>query len=308
MDNVDIKKLFTRFYQGKHNEGGSGIGLSYAKMLIDLHGGRMGAFNNKDRGATFFYEIPANLQEQEVSCPQHSYLNELLSSPEEEEKIESGSFSLQGYSLLIVEDKQDLREFLKNEYTTKIIYPDKYDIFNALHYTSYKDVKVVILGQDPYHGPNQAHGLSFSVSPGVKIPPSLLNIYKELNSDLECYIPNNGYLKKWADQGVLLLNTSLTVRAGEANSHKNKGWEIFTDKIISLINEKTDPVVFLLWGNNAINKKKLITNKQHLILSSTHPSPLSASRGFFGSKPFSKINKFLISVNKAPIDWQIENI
>lgn len=201
-----------------------------------------------------------------------------------------------------------LREFLKNEYTTKIIYPDKYDIFNALHYTSYKDVKVVILGQDPYHGPNQAHGLSFSVSPGVKIPPSLLNIYKELNSNLGCYIPNNGYLKKWADQGVLLLNTSLTVRAGEANSHKNKGWEIFTDKIISLINEKTDPVVFLLWGNNAINKKKLITNKQHLILSSTHPSPLSASRGFFGSKPFSKINKFLISVNKAPIDWQIENI
>lgn len=201
-----------------------------------------------------------------------------------------------------------LREFLKNEYTTKIIYPDKYDIFNALHYTSYKDVKVVILGQDPYHGPNQAHGLSFSVSPGVKIPPSLLNIYKELNSDLGCYIPNNGYLKKWADQGVLLLNTSLTVRAGEANSHKNKGWDIFTDKIISLINEKTDPVVFLLWGNNAINKKKLITNKQHLILSSTHPSPLSASRGFFGSKPFSKINKFLISVNKAPIDWQIENI
>ena len=201
-----------------------------------------------------------------------------------------------------------LREFLKNEYTTKIIYPDKYDIFNALHYTSYKDVKVVILGQDPYHGPNQAHGLSFSVSPGVKIPPSLLNIYKELNSDLGCYIPNNGYLKKWADQGVLLLNTSLTVRAGEANSHKNKGWEIFTDKIISLINEKTDPVVFLLWGNNAINKKKLITNKQHLILSSAHPSPLSASRGFFGSKPFSKINKFLVSVNKAPIDWQIENI
>lgn len=201
-----------------------------------------------------------------------------------------------------------LREFLKNEYTTKIIYPDKYDIFNALHYTSYKDVKVVILGQDPYHGPNQAHGLSFSVTPGVKIPPSLLNIYKELNSDLGCYIPNNGYLKKWADQGVLLLNTSLTVRAGEANSHKNKGWEIFTDKIISLINEKTDPVVFLLWGNNAINKKKLITNKQHLILSSTHPSPLSASRGFFGSKPFSKINKFLVSVNKAPIDWQIENI
>lgn len=201
-----------------------------------------------------------------------------------------------------------LREFLKNEYNTKTIYPDKYDIFNALHYTSYEDVKVVILGQDPYHGPNQAHGLSFSVNPGVRIPPSLLNIYKELNSDLGCYIPNNGYLKKWADQGVLLLNTSLTVRAGEANSHKNKGWEIFTDKIISLVNEKDDPVVFLLWGNNAISKKKLITNDKHLILSSVHPSPLSASRGFFGSRPFSKINQFLISVNKKPIDWQIENI
>ena len=201
-----------------------------------------------------------------------------------------------------------LRKFLVSEYNTKTIYPDKFDIFNALHFTPYKDVKGVILGQDPYHGPNQAHGLSFSVNPGVKIPPSLLNIYKELNSDLGCYIPNNGYLKKWADQGVLLLNTSLTVRAGEANSHKNIGWEIFTDKIISLVNEKEDPVVFLLWGNNAIKKKELITNKKHLILSSVHPSPLSASRGFFGSKPFSKINNFLISINKKPIDWQIENI
>ena len=203
---------------------------------------------------------------------------------------------------------QTLRNFLTNEYKTKTIYPDKYDIFNALHFTSYKDIKVVILGQDPYHGPGQAHGLSFSVNPGIKIPPSLLNIYKELNSDLGCYIPNNGYLKKWADQGVLLLNTSLTVRAGEANSHKSIGWEIFTDRIISLVNEKEDPVVFLLWGNNAIKKKNLITNKRHLILTSAHPSPLSASRGFFGSKPFSKINNFLISVNKEPIDWQIENI
>lgn len=203
---------------------------------------------------------------------------------------------------------QTLRNFLTNEYKTKTIYPDKYDIFNALHFTSYKDIKVVILGQDPYHGPCQAHGLSFSVNPGIKIPPSLLNIYKELNSDLGCYIPNNGYLKKWADQGVLLLNTSLTVRAGEANSHKSIGWEIFTDRIISLVNEKEDPVVFLLWGNNAIKKKNLITNKKHLILTSAHPSPLSASRGFFGSKPFSKINNFLISVNKKPIDWQIENI
>ena len=203
---------------------------------------------------------------------------------------------------------QTLRSFLTNEYKTKTIYPDKYDIFNALHFTPYADVKVVILGQDPYHGPGQAHGLSFSVNPGIKIPPSLLNIYKELNSDLGCYIPNNGYLKKWADQGVLLLNTSLTVRAGEANSHKSIGWEIFTDRIISLVNEKEDPVVFLLWGNNAIKKKNLITNKKHLILTSAHPSPLSASRGFFGSKPFSKINNFLISVNKKPIDWQIENI
>ena len=203
---------------------------------------------------------------------------------------------------------QTLRNFLITEYKTRTIYPDKYDIFNALHFTPYKNIKVVILGQDPYHGPGQAHGLSFSVNPGIKIPPSLLNIYKELNSDLGCYIPNNGYLKKWADQGVLLLNTSLTVRAGAANSHKNIGWEVFTDKIISLVNEKEDPVVFLLWGNNAIKKKNLITNKKHLILTSVHPSPLSASRGFFGSKPFSKINNFLISVNKNPIDWQIENI
>ena len=201
-----------------------------------------------------------------------------------------------------------LRQFLINEYNNNTIYPDKYDIFNALHFTSYNDVRVVILGQDPYHGPKQAHGLSFSVNPGVAIPPSLLNIYKELHSDLGCFIPNNGYLKKWAEQGVLLLNTSLTVRAGEANSHKNIGWEIFTDRIISLVNEKEDPVVFLLWGNNAIKKKELITNSKHLILTSPHPSPLSASRGFFGSKPFSKINNFLISINKSPIDWQIENI
>lgn len=201
-----------------------------------------------------------------------------------------------------------LRNFLITEYKTNTIYPDKHDIFNALHFTAYKDIKVVILGQDPYHGPGQAHGLSFSVNPGVRIPPSLLNIYKELSYDLGCFIPNNGYLKKWADQGILLLNTVLTVRAGEANSHKNKGWEIFTDKIISLVNEKEDPVVFLLWGSNAIKKKDLITNKKHLILTSVHPSPLSASRGFFGSKPFSKINEFLISINKQPIDWQIENI
>lgn len=201
-----------------------------------------------------------------------------------------------------------LRHFLINEYSKKNIYPDKYDIFNALHFTSYKDVKVVILGQDPYHGPNQAHGLSFSVKPGVPAPPSLINIYKELHTDLGCYIPNNGYLKKWADEGVLLLNTSLTVVSGQANSHRNIGWEIFTDKVISILNDREDPVVFILWGNNAISKEKLITNKEHYIIKSVHPSPLSASRGFFGSKPFSKANAFLKSIEKKPIDWQIENI
>lgn len=201
-----------------------------------------------------------------------------------------------------------IHDFLVTQYNTKTIYPDKYDIFNALHFTPYKDVKVVILGQDPYHGPNQAHGLSFSVNPGNKVPPSLVNIYKELHSDLGCYIPNNGYLKKWADQGVLLLNTTLTVEAGKANSHQRVGWSIFTDKVIEVLNEKTEPVVFILWGNNAISKKTLITNPIHYIIQSVHPSPLSASRGFWGSKPFSKTNDFLIKNNKTPIDWQIENI
>ncbi|WP_294372259.1 uracil-DNA glycosylase [uncultured Clostridium sp.] len=201
-----------------------------------------------------------------------------------------------------------LRKFLINEYRSTVIYPNMYDIFNALHFTSYKDTKVVILGQDPYHGPKQAHGLSFSVNPGVKTPPSLVNIYKELHTDLNCYIPNNGYLKKWADQGVLLLNTVLTVRAGNANSHKNKGWEEFTTKVIKVLNEKETPVVFILWGNNAIAKKSLITNPKHMTIESVHPSPLSASRGFFGSRPFSRTNEFLISTNQKPIDWQIENI
>lgn len=203
---------------------------------------------------------------------------------------------------------KNLRSFLVTEYKTKIIYPNMYDIFNALHYTDYDNVKVVILGQDPYHGPNQAHGLSFSVKPGVKAPPSLMNIYKELHTDLGCYIPNNGYLKKWADQGVLLLNTVLTVRQGEANSHKNKGWEHFTDAVINAINKREKPVVFILWGNNAISKKKLITNPIHKIIQSVHPSPLSANRGFFGSKPFSQANDFLQSIGQEPIDWQIENI
>lgn len=203
---------------------------------------------------------------------------------------------------------QKLRTFLIGEYKTKIIYPEIDNIFIALSFTSYKDTKIVILGQDPYHGPNQSHGLAFSVKPGVRIPPSLRNIYKELNTDLGCLIPNNGYLKKWADQGVLLLNTSFTVIAGEANSHRKIGWEIFTDSIIRLLNSREDPVIFILWGNNAKSKEELITNNNHHIIKSVHPSPLSASRGFFGSKPFSKANQILNKLGKNPIDWQIENI
>ncbi|KMT23118.1 uracil-DNA glycosylase [Clostridium cylindrosporum] len=203
---------------------------------------------------------------------------------------------------------QQLRNFLVKEYSTKTIYPNKYDIFNAIHFTSYSDTKVVILGQDPYHGPSQAHGLSFSVNTSVKVPPSLQNIYKELHNDIGCYIPNNGYLKKWADQGVMMLNTVLTVEAGKPNSHKGIGWEIFTDKIIETINMKTDPVIFILWGKHAQEKESLITNKSHLIIKSPHPSPFSANRGFFGSKPFSKVNNFLNSIGKEGIDWQIENV
>ena len=175
-----------------------------------------------------------------------------------------------------------LMEFLKEEYSSKTIYPNKDDIFSALKLTSYNDVKVVILGQDPYHGPNQAHGLSFSVKPEVNIPPSLLNIYKELNDDLGCFIPNNGYLIDWAKQGILLLNTVLTVREGNANSHRKKGWEIFTDKVIELLNDRNDPIVFLLWGKNAQEKANIIINKNHYILEAPHPSPLSARKGFFG--------------------------
>lgn len=201
-----------------------------------------------------------------------------------------------------------LREFLKEEYKNNIIYPDMHDIFNALKYTPYKDTKVLILGQDPYHGENQAHGLAFSVKPGVKTPPSLLNMYKELNSEFECFIPNNGFLVPWTKQGILLLNTALTVRAHEANSHKGKGWETFTDHIIETLNLRQDPVIFVLWGNNARSKKKLIDTSRHYIIESAHPSPLSASRGFFGSKPFSQVNDILIKLGKEPIDWQIPNI
>ena len=203
---------------------------------------------------------------------------------------------------------QQLQLLLKEEYRTHVVYPKQEDVFNALRYTSYQDTKVLILGQDPYHGPNQAHGLSFSVQPGVRTPPSLQNMYKELQDDLGYPIPNNGYLVKWAEQGVLLLNTVLTVRQGEANSHKGKGWETFTDRIIELLNEREKPVIFVLWGRPAQAKKKLITNPNHHIIESVHPSPLSARRGFFGSKPFSKINHFLASNGEQEIDWQIPNL
>lgn len=201
-----------------------------------------------------------------------------------------------------------LRGFLKYEYQNHKIYPDMYDIFNALKWTSYKDTKAVILGQDPYHEVNQAHGLAFSVKVGIDIPPSLLNMYKELHNELGLYIPNNGYLEKWARQGVMLLNSSLTVREGLANSHRNKGWEIFTSSIIERLNERDDPVIFLLWGNNAKEKKALITNPKHYVLTAAHPSPLSASRGFFGCGHFKKTNELLVQMGKQPIDWQIENV
>ena len=214
--------------------------------------------------------------------------------------------------LLEEEFKKDyylkLREFLKVEYSTRMIYPNMQNIFEALKHTSYKDTKVLILGQDPYHGENQAHGLAFSVQPQVQTPPSLQNIYKELKTDLDCFIPNNGYLMPWADQGVLLLNTALTVRANEANSHRNKGWEKFTDNIIELLNMRNEPVIFVLWGANARKKKELINMDKHYVLEAPHPSPLSARRGFFGCKHFSKVNSILDNLGKTQIDWQIQNI
>ena len=204
---------------------------------------------------------------------------------------------------------RDLYRFVKEEYSTKVVYPPADDIFNALHLTPLKDVKVLILGQDPYHNEHQAHGLSFSVLPDQKeIPPSLQNIYKELQEDLGCYIPNNGYLKKWADQGVLMLNTVLTVRAHEPNSHQGRGWENFTDAIIQAVNQKDEPVVYMLWGRPAQSKIPMLTNPKHLILKAPHPSPLSAYRGFFGCRHFSRCNEFLSQNGLKPIDWQIENL
>lgn len=201
---------------------------------------------------------------------------------------------------------QKLRAFLDYEYSHYTIYPKAKDLYNALRYTSYEDTKVVIIGQDPYHEPNQAHGLCFSVLKGNKIPPSLLNIYKELYDDLKIPMANHGELVKWAKQGVLLLNSVMTVREHAANSHKDKGWERLTDAIIVKLNKKKTPVVYLLWGANARNKKKLITNPEHLILESAHPSPLSAYNGFFGNRHFSKTNNFLIEHGLKPIDWRIE--
>ena len=200
-----------------------------------------------------------------------------------------------------------IREFLKAEYSSRIIYPPMFDIFNALRYTSYENTKVVILGQDPYHEPGQAHGLSFSVKKGIKIPPSLVNIYKELKTDIGMEIPNHGELTSWAKQGVLLLNATLTVRQGLANSHQNIGWSIFTDNIIKALNESSKPVVFILWGGNARSKKKYISNPNHLIIESAHPSPLSAYNGFFGSRPFSRTNEFLSKNGFEPINWNSIN-
>ena len=200
-----------------------------------------------------------------------------------------------------------LFETVGKEYATHQIFPAGDDIFNAFHFTPLDQVKVVILGQDPYHGDGQAHGLCFSVKPDVEIPPSLVNIYKELEDDLGCYIPNNGYLEKWARQGVLMLNTVLTVRAHQANSHRGIGWEEFTDAAIRVLAAQDRPMVFILWGKPAQSKKSMLDPDKHLILEAPHPSPLSANRGFFGSKPFSKTNAYLTAHGLEPIDWQIEN-
>ena len=203
---------------------------------------------------------------------------------------------------------RDLYEFVKNEYNSAQIFPPADDIFNAFHLTPLSEVKVVIIGQDPYHNVGQAHGLCFSVKPEVDIPPSLVNIYKELREDLGCEIPNNGYLVKWAKQGVLMLNTVLTVRAHMANSHRGKGWEEFTDAAIRALNKQDRPIVFILWGRPAQTKERMLDNPKHLILKAPHPSPLSTYNGFFGSKPFSKTNDFLEKNGLQPIDWQIENV
>ncbi|MGN1114718.1 MAG: uracil-DNA glycosylase [Oscillospiraceae bacterium] len=213
-------------------------------------------------------------------------------------------------ALLADEFKKDyylkLREFLKYEYSHYTIYPDMYDIFNSLKYTAYEDVRAVILGQDPYHEPGQAHGLCFSVKKGVKPPPSLQNIFKEMKSDLGLEPPSSGELTPWTQQGVLLMNTVLTVRRGQANSHKGKGWEQLTDAVIKKLNERDKPIAFILWGGNARAKKPLITNPIHKVFEAAHPSPLSAYNGFFGCRHFSKVNEFLVQNGMEPINWALE--
>lgn len=200
---------------------------------------------------------------------------------------------------------KQLENFLTEERARYEIYPPQKDVFNALRYSSFQDTKVVILGQDPYHEPGQAHGLCFSVNKGVTIPPSLVNIYKEIENDLGIKMPGHGYLADWAKQGVLLLNTVLTVRRGQANSHKGKGWEIFTDRIVEILNERQKPMVFILWGANAKSKTELITNKEHMVITGAHPSPLSAWKGFFGGRYFSKANRYLEITGQEPVDWGI---
>lgn len=202
---------------------------------------------------------------------------------------------------------KNLEKFVLSEYKTKTIYPKICEVYNAFRYTNFNDIKVVILGQDPYHGENQAEGLCFSVKKGVKQPPSLVNIFKELHDDLGYKIPKSGSLVPWTKEGVLLLNAVLTVEKDKAASHKGRGWERFTDEVIKIVNKKDTPVVFILWGSYARSKKELITNDKHFIIESAHPSPLSAYNGFFGSKPFSKANKFLVEHNIKPINWKIKD-
>jgi uracil-DNA glycosylase len=200
---------------------------------------------------------------------------------------------------------KELQSFVARERQAHTVYPSHEEVFACLHLTAYADTKVMILGQDPYHGPNQAHGLCFSVQPGISTPPSLANVYKELHEDLGIPIPDHGNLEPWARDGVLLLNTTLTVRAGQAASHQKKGWETFTDKVIQVVNEKDDPVVFILWGNSARRKRSLIDTSRHTIIESAHPSPFSARNGFFGSKPFSRANEALVAAGREPIEWSL---
>lgn len=203
---------------------------------------------------------------------------------------------------------KELQSFVDKEYKNKTVFPERKNIYASLENTPFDKVKVVIIGQDPYHGEGEAHGFAFSVKPGIKIPPSLKNIYKELNAEYGCYIPNNGYLMKWAEQGVLLLNAVLTVEKDKPASHQGKGWETFTDRVIEEIDKKDEPVVFMLWGNFAKSKKELLNNKNHLVLESPHPSPFSARHGFFGNNHFKLANEYLSKNGIEPIDWQIENI